>query len=195
MLVFCDMIGTSTIAMTPSRESKITSAVQNYRRRIMGFIRARVRNEFDAEDLMQEVWLQLSRVADIDQIEELGAWLFRVARSKIIDRSRKKLPVPVSSLPINDDQADSIEDLLFLELETPESETLRVVMWEEFWIALGELPPEQRDVFVWNELDDLTFDEISKRTGVNPKTLISRKRYAVQKLRKRLALLRSELTQ
>ncbi|MCB9357336.1 MAG: sigma-70 family RNA polymerase sigma factor [Calditrichaeota bacterium] len=181
--------------MTPSRESKITSAVQNYRRRIMGFIRARVRNEFDAEDLMQEVWLQLSRVADIDQIEELGAWLFRVARSKIIDRSRKKLPVPVSSLPINDDQADSIEDLLFLELETPESETLRVVMWEEFWIALGELPPEQRDVFVWNELDDLTFDEISKRTGVNPKTLISRKRYAVQKLRKRLALLRSELTQ
>ena len=144
---------------------------------------------------MQDVWLQLSRVGDLDQIEELGAWLYKVARSKIIDQKRKRKAESVSSLKLEGNDDNSLDDILFVEPNTPETETLRELMWEEFWIALSELPQEQRDVFVWNEFDDLTYDEIAKRTGENPKTLISRKRYAVQKLRKRLSVMRDDYVQ
>lgn len=158
----------------------------------MGFIRGRVRGEADAEDLMQEVWLQLSRVGDVDQIEELGAWLYKVAKSKIIDQKRKRKAENLSSLKFAGDEESSLEDILFVEADTPETETLRALMWEEFWVALDELPREQRDVFVWNEFEDLTYDEMARRTGENPKTLISRKRYAVQKLRARLQVMRDD---
>lgn len=182
----------STAAMTSPRDFKITAAVETYGRRLMRFIRDRVRSDSDAEDLVQDVWLQLSRVGDVDQIEQLGAWLFRVARSKIIDNKRKRRPLSMSSIETDHDQDESIEDLMFIEADTPESVTLRRLLWEEFRIAVEELPKEQRDVFIWNELDGLTFDEIARRTGENPKTLISRKRYAVQKLRARLEMIRRD---
>ena len=189
------MADATTATMSTVRETRIVAAVQTYGRRLMGFIRGRVRGQDDAEDLMQDVWLQLSRVGDLDQIEELGAWLYKVARSKIIDQKRKRKAESVSSLKLEGNDDNSLDDILFVEQNTPETETLRELMWEEFWIALDELPPEQKDVFVWNEFDDLTFDEIAKRTGENPKTLISRKRYAVQKLRKRLAVMRDDYLQ
>lgn len=184
-----------TEALTPSmssvRETRIVAAVQTYGRRLLGFIRQRVRGE-EAEDLLQDVWLQLSRAGDLDQIEELGAWLYTVARSKIIDNQRKRRALTMSELPQHGEDELTLEDLMFIETSTPEQETLNRLLWEEFRVAVNELPTEQRDVFIQNEIDGLTFDEIARRTGVNPKTLISRKRYAVQKLRARMELVRHD---
>ncbi|MCB1058757.1 MAG: RNA polymerase sigma factor [Calditrichaeota bacterium] len=177
--------------MASQREARIVTAVQTYGRRLMGFIRQRVRGD-EAEDLMQDVWLQLARVGDLDQIEELGAWLYQVARSKIIDRSRKKRALTMSELDIIHEDEYTLEELLFVETKTPQDETLRRLLWEEFEIAVSELPSEQRSAFVQNEIEGLTFDEMSKKTGVNLKTLISRKRYAVQKLRARMEHVRRD---
>jgi RNA polymerase sigma factor (sigma-70 family) len=177
--------------MASQRETRIVAAVQQYGRRLMGFIRQRVRGD-EADDLMQEVWLQLARVGDLDQIEELGAWLYQVARSKIIDRSRKKRALTMSELDIIKDDEHTLEEVMFVNSITPEDETLRKLLWDEFEIAVSELPAEQRDAFIQNEIVGLTFDEMSKQSGVNIKTLISRKRYAVQKLRARMELVRKD---
>lgn len=177
--------------MANQRESRIVAAVQQYGRRLTGFIRQRVRGD-DAEDLLQDVWLQLARVGDLDQIEELGAWLYQVARSKIIDRSRKKRALTLSEMSLAHDDDYTLEELMFVDTITPEDETLRKLLWDEFEIAVSELPPAQRDAFIQNEIEGLTFDEMSKRSGVNLKTLISRKRYAVQKLRARMELVRRD---
>lgn len=186
------MADLSATAMMSVRDYKITSAVETYGKRLWRFIRDRVRSESDAEDTLQEVWLQLSRVGDLDQIEQMGAWLYRVARSKIVDGQRKKRALTMSELNAEHAEDESLDDLMFIESATPETVTLRRLLWEEFRIAVDELPKEQRDVFIWNELDGLTFDEIARRTGENPKTLISRKRYAVQKLRLRMELVRRD---
>ncbi|WP_407704824.1 RNA polymerase sigma factor [Tellurirhabdus rosea] len=161
--------------------------VNEYGKRLFGFIRNRVRSEEDAEDILQDVWFQLSSVVDLEQIEQMGAWLFRVARNKITDRYRKQTTESLEDLAYEDDEGElNFKDILLSEDATPETEFVREAFWQELMTALNELPPEQRDVFIWNELEDQTFQEIADRTGENPKTLISRKRYAVQALRKRL---------
>ncbi len=168
-------------------EQTIAGAVRDYGRRLFRFIRGRVANDADAEDLLQEVWYQLSRVAGAEPIEQLGAWLFRVARNKVTDRYRRTSPDSLDALVYEDeDGALDFRDILLTENATPESEYLRELFWEELFAALDELPEAQRNVFVWNELEDETFQQIADRTGENIKTLISRKRYAVQHLRERL---------
>ena len=182
-------------ALTAHREQKILAAVRNYGKRLSGFVRRRVASDEEAEDILQDVWLQLASVADLDPIEKLGSWLYRVARNRITDQYRKKKPLPVSRLlPNRGDEDETIEDLLFIEPETPEDDALRAIFWEELLRALNELPEAQKQVFIWNEIEGRTFEEISRRTGENIKTLISRKRYAVKKLRARLADLRDELS-
>ncbi|MBK6765272.1 MAG: sigma-70 family RNA polymerase sigma factor [bacterium] len=178
--------------MTAVRDFKITTTVETYSKRLWRFIRDRVRSESDAEDLLQDVWLQLSRVGDLDQIEQMGAWLYKVARSKIIDNQRKKRPLSMNEIDFVHNEDETLDDLMFIDGDTPETVTLRRLLWEEFRIAVNELPTEQRAVFIWNELDGLTFNEIAQRTGENPKTLISRKRYAVRKLRTRMELVRRD---
>lgn len=185
------MIEAFPTTVASQRETKIVAAVQTYGRRLLSFIRQRVRGD-EAEDLLQDVWLQLSRVGDLDQIDELGAWLYTVARSKIIDNQRKRRALTMSELAPRTDDELTLEDLMFIEERTPEDVTLNKMLWEEFRIAVGELPAEQRDAFVGNEIEGLTFDEMSRRSGVNIKTLISRKRYAVQKLRARMELVRQD---
>jgi len=173
--------------MAEKRERKISNVINEYGSRLFRFIRGRVSSNADAEDITQEVWYQLSRVVELDSIEQISGWLFRVARNRITDSYRKQSPDLILDKPYgNDDGEFNFRDILLADATTPEDENLKELFWQELFIALDELPEKQKNVFVWNELEDETFQEISDRTGDNIKTLISRKRYAVQYLRKRL---------
>lgn len=179
--------------MTENRDRNITSIVREYGNRLYGFIRNRVSNSSDAEDILQEVWYQISNVAEIESIDQISGWLFRVARNRITDNYRKKKESSIEDLGYSDDDQDSqLMDILLAEHPDHEETELRELFWEALFSALDELPENQKNVFVWNELEDQTFQEISDRTGVNIKTLISRKRYAVQHLRKSLGGLYEE---
>ncbi len=172
----------------------IVQTVRNYSKRLFGFIRPRVGSDADAEDVLQDVWFQLSQLVDVEAVENIGAWLFRVTRNKLIDRSRKRQPDRLDDLAYENDEGETqFNDLLLADFATPEDEYLRQLFWETLFAALDELPENQRDVFIWNELEDQTFQQISDRTGVNLKTLISRKRYAVKHLRDRLETFYQEL--
>ena len=143
--------------------------------RLRNFIRRRVADEGDAEDILQDVLFELFLA---DRVEHTGAWLFRVARNKIVDWFRKKRPV------LFDDP--TIEDLLPSPDAGPEALYARSLLWEELEEALAELPEEQREVFLAHEIDGRSFKELSAETGVGVNTLLSRKRYAVLHLRERL---------
>jgi RNA polymerase sigma factor (sigma-70 family) len=177
--------------MTPpeaSTQNRLTEAVGTYGRQLFRFIRGRVRNDADAEDILQDVWYQLGRVWALEPIEHLSGWLYRVARNRLNDGYRRKKPVSIDDLAPGED-ADGeniVSALLEWEAESPETELLRQTIWEALFNALEELPEPQRTVFILNELEGETFQSIADRTGENIKTLISRKRYAVQHLRERL---------
>jgi RNA polymerase sigma factor (sigma-70 family) len=180
-----------TFAMTAepnnSNNSGITAVVQEYSKRLFRFIRGKVRNDADAEDILQDVWYQLSRVADAEPIEQISGWLFRVARNRVTDMYRRTTPQMLDDLAYENEEGElHFKDLLLMEATTPETEYLKKIVWDTFFAALEELPEAQRNVFVWNEMEDETFQSISDRTDDNIKTLISRKRYAVQHLRERL---------
>ncbi len=169
------------------------SIVRAYGKRLFGFIRPRVSSDADAEDVMQDVWYQFARIAEVAPIEQIGSWLFRVARNRITDLYRKRRNDALEDYAMEDEDGDLYyPDVLLTASDTPESEFFRQLFWEELFAALDELPEAQRDVFVWNELEDQTLQEIADRTGDNIKTLISRKRYAVQHLRRRLDALYRE---
>ena len=171
----------------------IIQTVKAYGNQLLGFIRQRVNSEEDAEDILQDVWFQLSSVPEIEAIEQVGSWLYRVARNRIIDKYRKQKPELLEDHSYEDEEGEfNFKDILLADDGTPETVYMRELFWEQFTIALNELPENQRNVFVWNELEDQTFQEISDRTGENIKTLISRKRYAVQHLRQRLETLYHE---
>jgi RNA polymerase sigma factor (sigma-70 family) len=180
-----------TFAMTAesnnSNNSGVTAVVQEYGKRLFRFIRGKVRNDADAEDILQDVWYQLSRVADYEPIEQISGWLFRVARNRLIDQYRRPSTRSLEDLAYENEEGESqFKDLLMMEANTPETEYLKKVVWDTFFAALEALPEAQRNVFVWNEMEGETFQSISDRTGDNIKTLISRKRYAVQHLRTHL---------
>ena len=191
--MFKESKATMSVPTTKQRDKTVTAAVRAYGKRLFGFIRKRVPTNAEAEDILQEVWYQLSRVVDVDAIEQMSSWLFQVARNKVTDSYRKQRPDLLEDQTYEDDEgALQLMDILTAESPTPEMENLKEIFWEELFGALDELPEKQRDVFVWNELEDQTFQEIADRTGENIKTLISRKRYAVQHLRKRLENLYEE---
>ncbi|MCF2488389.1 RNA polymerase sigma factor [Dyadobacter sp. CY347] len=169
------------------KRPNIIQTVASYSKQLMGFIRQRVNTDEDAEDILQDVWFQLSSVPEIEAIEQIGSWLYRVARNRIIDKYRKQKPDSLEDYGYEDEEGEFyFKDILLADDGNPETVYMRELFWEQLGIALAELPENQRQVFVWNELEDQTFQEISDRTGENIKTLISRKRYAVQHLRRRL---------
>ena len=173
--------------MLEKRERKISKVVNEYGNKLFRFIRGRVPTNADAEDIAQEVWYQLSRVVELDTIEQLSGWIFKVARNRITDSYRKKAPDLL--LDKNWDQEEEsfdFKEILMAETTSPEDENLKEIFWEELFAALDELPENQKNVFVWNELEDETFQAIADRTGENIKTLISRKGYAVKHLRNRM---------
>jgi RNA polymerase sigma factor (sigma-70 family) len=186
-----------TISMADQRRQNIIQAVRDYGKRLFYFIRGRVKTDEDAEDILQDVWYQFSNMLETEPIEQTSAWLFRVARNRIIDKYRKHQTSSLDEEIFGDEDEGSfnVKDILLAENSTPETEFLRNLFWEQLFSALDELPEEQRQVFVWNELEGVPFNEISKRTGENINTLISRKRYAVLYLRKRLQQLYKEITE
>ena len=174
--------------MTGDQDRRISEAVEQQRRRLRNFIRSRVPDPSDAEDILQDVFYELVVAYRLAKpIEQLGAWLFRVARNRIIDRFRKQKPEASSVGGRADDENTlSLEELLPSPDASPESVFVRNVLMDEIGEALAELPPEQREVFIANEIEGRTFAEIAAETGTSINTLLSRKRYAVLHLRRHL---------
>ena len=184
--------------MPEEKNNHIIQAIKSYGKGLLGFIRRRVKSDADAEDILQDVWYQLSAVVNAEPIEQTGAWLYKVATNKIIDKNRKKTEELLDFDLSGDDDDENGPDfrtILMTEGTTPETEYIRNLFWEQLFMALDELPEEQRQVFIWQELDDIPFNEIAEKTGVNVQTLVSRKRYAVLHLRKRLKQLYLEITE
>jgi RNA polymerase sigma factor (sigma-70 family) len=180
--------------MTAERKRNITQVITDYSKRLMGFIRKRVNNEADAEDILQDVFYQF--IGNTQPIEQMTAWLFTVARNKIIDRQRKKRPEALEDVFAEDEGEEgglNWTEFLFDASDNPEKDYLRTLFWEELNNALNELPKEQRQVFILNELEGVPFKEIAEQTGETVNTLLSRKRYAVLHLRERLSALKDEL--
>jgi RNA polymerase sigma factor (sigma-70 family) len=174
--------------------------IVEYRPQLKSFIRKRVDNREDVEDILQDVFYQLAKTVNvaISPVGEVTAWLYRVARNMIINHGVKKRE---EAMPVyqNDESEDEImtefSEVLF-NSETspsPETEYLRSLVWEKLENALAELPPEQRNIFELTELDGIPVKEISKTTGVPVNTLLSRKHYAVLHLRKRMRQLYEDI--
>lgn len=184
------------LGVTEQRQKKTEQVVVATQSRLLAFIRRRVRELEDAEDILQSVFCQLS-IADIiwQPLEEVKAWLYTVARNRIIDLSRKKReqPLPGSFTENSGQEPDLLEALFLPPATSPEEEYLRLIFWMELETALAELPPEQREIFVQTEIYGYSFRELAEQSGVNQNTLLARKRYAVQYLRKRLAMLFEDL--
>jgi RNA polymerase sigma factor (sigma-70 family) len=172
------------------KSKNIVKAVSDYGKGLFNFIRRKVTTEADAEDILQDVWYQLSNIDDTDDINELRGWLFKVARNKIIDKGRKKTEQLIEDLVYEDEDDEfNFADILLPDNDDPESVYLKDLFWDELFIALDELPANQRQVFIWNELEDKTLQQIADETGEKLKTVISRKGYAVKHLRSRLQTL------
>jgi RNA polymerase sigma factor (sigma-70 family) len=178
----------STGAMI-EREQRLTETVVRERGRLRKFISARVANPADVEDVLQDVFSELVEAEELmEPVRQVSAWLFRVARNRIIDRFRKQRSEPLRVEPPEDDSAPKrlLEDWLPSPVAGPEAAYARAVLLEQLDAALEELPPEQLEVFVAHELEGLSFKELAQRTGLSVNTLLSRKHYAVLHLRERL---------
>jgi RNA polymerase sigma factor (sigma-70 family) len=176
------------------QDERLTEAIARDASRLKRFIRSRVYDPGDAEDILQEVFYELTVAYRMMQpIDEVSAWLFRVARNRITDLFRKRSRE--AERPEVADDGESLEDLLPSPQAGPEAAFARRVLVEEMAEALDELPAEHREAFIAHEFEGVSFKELAERTGVNVKTLLSRKHYAVRFLRKRLRAIHDELTQ
>src|SRR5579863_5848574 len=177
-----------SVASGPGEQNRrLSEVIERERRRLLNFIRTRVKDDEDAEDILQDVFFELIQAYRLMKpIEQAGAWLFRVARNRIIDRFRKKTAESLSEVPEGQEDTLALEELLPSPDAGPEAAFARRVLLEELDAAIEELPEEQREVFVAHEIDGLSFHQMAERTGVNINTLLSRKRYAVLHLRRRL---------
>jgi RNA polymerase sigma factor (sigma-70 family) len=174
---------------------QISEVIAEERARLRNFIRKRVPNEADVEDLLQEVFYELVQANRLLMpIDYVTGWLFSVARNRITDLFRKKKPENFTSAAAMDEDGEllRIEDLLPSPDAGPEELLLRRLLLDELQAALGELPGEQREVFVAHELEGRSFKELSAESGVSVNTLLSRKRYAVLHLRRRLQCVHDE---
>jgi RNA polymerase sigma factor (sigma-70 family) len=181
--------------MATGQREQIGVAVQRERRRLLDFIRRRIPDEDDAEDILQDVFYQFSESFMVQPIEQVSAWLFRAARNRITDLFRKKKAIPFSKTFFqheDDEDSGSIDDFLPDAADGAEAAYARKILMSELMEALDELPAEQRDAFVMHEMEDKSFKEMSALTGEPVNTLISRKRYAVVYLRERLRALYEE---
>ena len=184
-------------SMTLERDLRISEVVRRERSRLWNFIRRRVPDPRDAEDILQDVFYELVEANRLLMpIEHVTGWLFRVARNRITDLVRRKKPERLGDAraALEDDERLPLEDLLPSHDAGPEALYLRNALLDEIEQALDELPQEQRDVFIANELEGRTFKEMAEKTGVSVNTLLSRKRYAVRHLRQRLRSLYDDLT-
>ncbi|NML63612.1 sigma-70 family RNA polymerase sigma factor [Hymenobacter sp. RP-2-7] len=190
----------SVLMSAAGQDQQIQAAVREQRGRLLRFIERRVPDPAEAEDILQDVFAELvESYRLLKPVEQAAAWLFRVARNRIIDRYRRvpakvtvSLDAPLGAATA-DEPARLLQDVLPAPDDAPENRLLRETIMQALTDALAELPAEQRQVFVWHELEDKSFNEMVAETGVPLKTLISRKHYAVKHLRKRLRTLYEEL--
>ena len=182
--------------MAAEQDQRISDAIRRERVRLLGFIRRHVRDVQDAEDVLQDVFSELVEAERLMRpIDEIGAWLYRVARNRITDLFRRKRPEPLPRARAGDDDdtALSLEDLLPSRDGGPEAAYVRGVLLDALEAALDELPAEQRAVFVAHEWEGRSFKELAAETGVGVNTLLSRKHAAVLHLRRRLRWLYHEI--
>ncbi|MGI9543041.1 MAG: RNA polymerase sigma factor [Cyclobacteriaceae bacterium] len=176
-----------------NQRPKLLHSIKQYGNRLFVFIRNRVRSNEEAEDILQEVWYQFSRIINLDEVESISGWLFRVARNKITDRYRKQSDDLYEDLLFGDSEGAVLREILFSTADTPEDAFFKELFWEELTAALDELPEAQRNAYVWNELEGMTLREIAEKSNESIKTIISRKQYAIKHLRKRLQALYDDL--
>ncbi len=189
-----DGVSQAPAIMAGDTKNHIAQVFRDMSGRLRRFVRARVPSDAEAEDVVQDVWARFISALDVRPVEQAAAWLFTVARNRIIDRSRKTQPLSLDALAEGDSESGEggISAWLPVDQQTPATEHLRRQFWEQLHAALAELPAEQRQVFVWHEFENLSFQDIAELTGENLNTLLSRKRYAVLHLRERLRSLRDE---
>jgi RNA polymerase sigma factor (sigma-70 family) len=182
--------------MTAHQEQRLSEAIERDEPRLRNFIRRRVADPRDVDDIVQEVFYELIEAYRMMKpIEQVSAWMFRVARNRIIDLFRKRKPVISTSEPVatsDEGQAVLWEDLLPSPDAGPEAAYARSVLLEELDEAIDELPEEQREVFIAHEIEGRSFKELAAATGVSINTLLARKRYAVRHLRRRLRAVHDE---
>jgi RNA polymerase sigma factor (sigma-70 family) len=183
--------------MTFDQDQRITEVIKRERSRLRNFIRRRVADPRDVEDILQDVFYRLVEANRLLMpIDHITGWLFRVARNRIIDLFRRTKTESFADRIVAGDEHDELhfEDLLPSPDAGPDAEYARKVLLDELELAIDELPKEQRDVFVAHELEGRSFEKIAGETGVSVNTLLSRKRYAVLRLRRRLQSIYDELT-
>jgi RNA polymerase sigma factor (sigma-70 family) len=181
--------------MAFEQDQRISDVLKREQSRLRNFIRRRVPDPRDAEDILQDVFYKLVEANRLLMpIEHITGWLFRVARNRIIDLFRQKKPESFGEMAGEDDERRQLEDLLPSPDAGPEALYARSVLLEELELAIDELPEEQREVFVAHELEGRSFKEMAAETGVSVNTLLSRKRYAVLHLRERLQSIYDEFT-
>lgn len=185
-----------TIAMSKrEKEHIISQAVSKYGDKLIAFIKPKVSSREDAEDILQEVWYQFVNLTNISEIVNIGSWLFRVSRNKITDNYRKKKMNNLEDL-LNEDNENlsAISHFLLIDnAKNPELKLIQDDIWNELLKALDELPEKQRSVFIQNEFDGKTLQQIANEQNENVKTIISRKTYALNHLRVRLKQLYQDL--
>lgn len=176
--------------MSTEQGQRLDAEIAQQRPRLRNFIRKRVANDADTDDILQDVFAELLEAYELMRpIEHVGAWLFRVAKNRITDLFRRRKTEAIDAAPqveADEDESLSIVDLLPSAEDGPEAAYLRSMLLEELDDALSELSPEQQDVFVAHEIEGRSFKELAAETGLSVNTLLGRKYYAVQHLRKRL---------
>jgi RNA polymerase sigma factor (sigma-70 family) len=188
--------------MLPEQNKQIADAVGRERRRLWTFIRRRVLDDGEAEDILQDVLYELViAYRQLQPLEEVGAWLFRVARNRITDLFRRKRPISSESLDVEQaiardastsDGPTVLAELLLPAAESPDALLARELLLERLAEAVERLPGEQREVFIAHEIEGVSFNDMVARTGVPLNTLLARKHYAVKRLREELQSVRDE---
>jgi RNA polymerase sigma factor (sigma-70 family) len=187
-----DTILTPNLLMA-EKDKRIAETVSRERGQLRNFIRRRVPDATEAEDILQDVFFEFVEAYRLPEpIEQVGAWLYRVARNRIIDRFRKRKEEALPQLSGDDDDEHWLDEVLPSSEAGPEAAYARAVLIEELYTALEELPKVQRDVFIAHELEGRSFKELAQEYGVGVSTLLARKRYAVLHLRARLQLIYDE---
>jgi len=184
------------LVMSEKKSASVTQVVKRYGNQLLHFIKGKVGSLQDAEDILQDVWVQLSRLTNIAELESVSGWLYYVAKNKITDRYRKQLPDRLEdySYATEEDGDLQIREILLMDdSESPDLKFFKDLFWKTLMDALDELPENQRTVFIANEMEDKTLQQIADEQHENLKTIISRKGYAVKHIRKKLQYLYDEL--
>ena len=174
-------------AIMVDKKQNIIQTVGLYGQQLLGYIRGKVGTDEDAEDILQDVWYQYSNLEEIEAIESVSGWLYRVAKNKITDRFRKKKSAYIEDYTFESEDGEiNFKEILLSEPQTAEDTFFKKMFWEELMNALEELPEKQRSVFIQNEIEEIGLQEIADSSGESIKTIISRKGYAVKHLREKL---------